>query len=86
MQASIAYGIYKRATALAKAQMQALDTPTWPEQAKAQPALTPEPPDHPSIPAQFIVRSRADNSCTMRACSPWPTPKAYRASQRILSV
>ena len=35
--------------------MAKLDQPTWPEQAKAQPELTPETPAHPSIPAQFIV-------------------------------
>ena len=51
----LSYGIYKRATALAQAAMQALDQPPWPEQAQAQPVLTPAPPAHPQIPSQFLV-------------------------------
>ena len=51
----ISYGIHKRATALAKAQVEALDQPTWPEQAKAQPELTPAPPSTPTIPAWALV-------------------------------
>ena len=39
----LARWITKKATTLAREQVQALDQPTWPEQAKAQPELTPEP-------------------------------------------
>ena len=51
----IAYGIYKRAVALAKEQVQALDTPSWVEQAKGHQRLTPEVPSHPAIPAWALV-------------------------------
>ena len=54
----ISYGIYKRATSLAQAEMQALDQPTWPEHAKAQPVLTVETPAHPTIPAWALVEIR----------------------------
>jgi len=51
VQASYAYGIYKRATTLARAQMQALDAPTG-----TAPAETAHPAHGgSSIPAQFLV-------------------------------
>ena len=47
--------VQQRLTPPATAQVETLDQPTWPEQAKAQPALTPDQPGTPTIPAWALV-------------------------------